>query len=250
MKKSCVHQLTDRHKEVRVINAKKLLRGPLTQKYLAFIVTLDETWINLSYANRKSDICYVPNNENIPDNWTKTKTESFGAKKMVVGALSGRGPIPLFVVPGKVKINSDYYINKVLKPISYNHLPKLYPGELHRVFIHHDVATSHTCAKTQNFIDQVSSELGVTFIRNDQIMIKSPDASPCDFFGFGYLKQQLKFNKARTIEGVVLAAKKIWMEISSYFIPKVFNDWKFRCRIIAENHGNAIEPAKKYIRKN
>ena len=98
-------------------------------------------------------------------------------------------------------------------------------------------------------ISSVSSELGITFIRNDQNIIKSPDTTPSDFFGFGFLKQQLKFNKARTIESVVLAAKKIWMEISSELILKVFNDWKFRCRIIAENHGNAIEPTKKHKKK-
>jgi len=45
---------------------------------------------------------------------------------MVVGALSGRGLLPLIKVPQKVKVTAKYFIDFVLKPLLEIHLPKLY----------------------------------------------------------------------------------------------------------------------------
>ena len=44
----------------------------------------------------------------------KIKTELGDKKVMRVGALAGRGPIPLIFVDPKAKISSQVYINSVL----------------------------------------------------------------------------------------------------------------------------------------
>ena len=62
----------------------------------------------------------------------------------VVGGISGRRTLQLVQVPKKVKINADYYIRHVLRPLLEQHLPKLYPNELHQVTVHQDSESSHT----------------------------------------------------------------------------------------------------------
>ncbi|UYV60508.1 hypothetical protein LAZ67_1001355 [Cordylochernes scorpioides] len=53
-----------------------------------------------------------------------------------------------------------------------------------KVFLHHDKASSHTSNKTQQFLQEMKDTLGLNFIRNSDIPVKSPDASPLDFYGF------------------------------------------------------------------
>ena len=101
----------------------------------------------------------------------------------------------LIRVPKKVKVNADYYIDKVLKPLLEVNLPKLYPGELHKVTVHHDAATSHTAKKTVAYAGDLKSRLGISIIPKADISVKSPDASPMDFIGFGYLKRRLMKRK-------------------------------------------------------
>ena len=86
---------------------------------------------------------------------------------MVVGIITGRGTVPLFRVPSKVKINAEYYIEYVLKPLFNVHLPSLYPGEMDKVFFHHDKATSHTAKKTTKYLEEVKREFGISHIPKD-----------------------------------------------------------------------------------
>ncbi|UYV69514.1 hypothetical protein LAZ67_6003865 [Cordylochernes scorpioides] len=114
---------------------------------------------------------------NILQHWTKHGCF------MVVGVMTGRGVLPLIKVPSKVKVNSEFYIECVLKPV-IEQLKDLYPGEMDKVFLHHDKASSHTSNKTQQFLQEMKDTLGLNFIRNSDIPVKSPDASPLDFYGF------------------------------------------------------------------
>lgn len=69
---------------------------------------------------------------------------------MIVGAMSGHGTLPLIRVrvPHNVKINATYYIDEVLKPLLEEEIPERYHGESHKVFVHHDAASSHTARIT------------------------------------------------------------------------------------------------------
>jgi hypothetical protein len=108
---------------------------------------------------------------------------------MIVGAISGRGVLPLIKVPPKAKVNADYYISYVLKPLLEIELPKLYPNDLHKVFLHHDKASSHTAIKTQEYLEDLKLRSGINYIKNSEIPIKSLDGSPLDFFGFVILNR-------------------------------------------------------------
>jgi hypothetical protein len=50
-----------------------------------------------------------------------------------------------------------------------------------KVFFHHDKAISHTAEKTNEYLEQVKRELGMSYIEKEKIPIKCSDESPHDF---------------------------------------------------------------------
>ncbi|UYV71871.1 IKK1 [Cordylochernes scorpioides] len=193
----------------------------------------------------------LPSTEPPPS--TTTSTADLIAKIMagfmVVGVMTGRGVLPLIKVPSKVKVNSEFYIECVLKPV-IEQLKDLYPGEMDKVFLHHDKASSHTSNKTQQFLQEMKDTLGLNFIRNSDIPVKSPDASPLDFYGFGMLKQRLFNRRPKTEAGLWKAAQEEWSNVSLSKVKEVFAAWKVRCREIAKKKGKHIEHMKKiHVRK-
>ena len=158
-------------------------------------------------------------------------------------------PIPLIFVDPKVKINSQVYIDSVLRPLIEKYLLEVYPNQLNRLFVHHDAATSHTSAATQKFIQEMNQIHGIRFINNQEIPVKSPDASPLDFFGFGYLKQRLKVSRVTSLTGLHKKANEIWMQISIETIAKVYDSWHRRLLLIEYNQGLHIEHCKQLHKK-
>lgn len=239
--KSRVHTLNDAQIQNRKTNSRKLYEKHLAGDKYKFMVTIDEAWIKVDYCNRKRKICYINDGENVPENWVCEKAETFGQKIMVAGILTGKGVIPLIKVPEKIKINADIYIDYILRPLVEIELPKLYPNELSKIFIHHDKAPSHTSKKVANYAKEIKDKYGITIIENKDIPVKSPDIAPLDFFGFGYLKSSLFHYKSTSKIGLWKNAKEVWSGITSETIIKVFKNWKKRCRSVDYNMGNQIE---------
>jgi hypothetical protein len=247
--KSTLQKLTPKHKENRRINSRKLRDNQLKKRNMEFVVTIDEAWLFLNETNKKK-ICNVEKGKNIPESWTCEKVETFSPKLMVVGIITGRGTVPLIQVPPKVKINSQYYIDNVLKPLVEIYLPNLYPNELDKVFVHHDAAPSHTSRLTTDYMVKIEEEVGIKFIKRKEMTVKSPDASPLDFFGFRYLKEKLKSRRPKTLKGLLAAAQSEWSKISLNLISSVYNDWRFRLKLIREKGGDHIENVKKIHKKS
>ncbi|UYV73107.1 IKK1 [Cordylochernes scorpioides] len=232
-RKGKVHKLTPFHMKNRATNARKLYEEHLAGSRSEYTATLDEAWIG----------------NQVPDNWVHQCSETFPKGFMVVGVMTGRGVLPLIKVPSKVKVNSEFYIECVLKPV-IEQLKDLYPGEMDKVFLHHDKASSHTSNKTQQFLQEMKDTLGLNFIRNSDIPVKSPDASPLDFYGFGMLKQRLFNRRPKTEAGLWKAAQEEWSNVSLSKVKEVFAAWKVRCREIAKKKGKHIEHMKKiHVRK-
>lgn len=248
-KKTKVHVLSDAHKANRKINCRKLYDRHLSGSKYEFVVTLDEAYIYLNYCNGKREICYVERGEKVPEDWVKEQRELHPVGFMLVGAICGRGPIKLIRVPKNVKVNAQYYIDSVLKPILEIEIPKLYPKEMHKVYLHHDKATSHTAKKTQDYLSDLNRRTGINFIKKGETPVKSPDCSPLDFFGFGYLKQKLFHKKPKTENGLWKACQDVWSTITPEMAKLVFESWKRRCRAITKANGSHIEQTKKIHRR-
>jgi len=96
----------------------------------------------------------------------KQETEKLAKKFIVVGAMRGRGVLPLIKVPPKVKINSKEYVETVLTPLLEESVASLDPGELHEVFVHYEKALAHTAHNTQRYAADLKKKLGITIIPN------------------------------------------------------------------------------------
>ncbi|UYV71857.1 IKK1 [Cordylochernes scorpioides] len=224
-RKGKVHKLTPFHMKNRATNARKLYEEHLAGSRSEYTATLDEAWMYVTYCNGIRKICYIKRGNQVPDNWVHQCSETFPKGFMVVGVMTGRGVLPLIKVPSKVKVNSEFYIECVLKPV-IEQLKDLYPGEMDKVLLHHDKASSHTSNKTQQFLQEMKDTLGLNFIRNSDIPVKSPDASPLDFYGFGMLKQRLFNRRSKTEAGLWKAAQEEWSNVSLSKVKEVFAAWK------------------------
>ncbi|UYV79179.1 K02A2.6-like [Cordylochernes scorpioides] len=219
-RKGKVHKLTTFHMKNRATNARKLYEEHLAGSRSEYTATLDEAWMYVMYCNGIRKICYIKRGNQVPDNWVHQCSETFPKGFMVVGVMTGRGVLPLIKVPSKVKVNSEFYIECVLKLV-IEQLKDLYPGEMDKVFLHHDKASSHTSNKTQQFLQEMKDTLGLNFIRNSDIPVKSPDASPLDFYGFGMLKRRLFNRRPKTEAGLWKAAQEEWSNVSLSKVKEV-----------------------------
>jgi hypothetical protein len=151
----------------------------------------------------------------------------------------------LIKVPPKIKINGQTYVDNVLKPLFEKFLPEKYPNEMSKVVLHHDKASSHTCKLVQEYLKNLMMELGINYLKNNDIPTKAPDIALLDFFGFGYLKQMLFKTKVKTLSGLWKKCKELWSGIPQDMINRAFQAWKRRCRMVYNVHGNHIENTKK-----
>ena len=232
-------------KKIGKTNCRKLYENHLAGDKCEYAVTLDEAFIYLDDSNKKRRICYVKRGEPVPESWIFENDESF----MVIGIITGRGTVPIFRVPTKVKINAEYYVELVLKPLFTKHLPLLYPGEMDKVFFHHDKATSHTADSTTDYLEELKTNIGISYLEKQDIPVKAPDASPLEFFGFGYLKQRLGKRNAKTLDGVWKIVREEWSLIDLNMIQNVFASWKRRLRMISAKNGEQIEHLKNIHRR-
>lgn len=249
-KKVKVHTLTEPQKANRKTNSRKLYENHLAGDKSEFVVTLDEAWLYINECTSTREICYVKQGQTLPGDWVLQCKENFPKGFMVVAALSGRGPLKLIRVSHKAKINGEYYRDNVLKPILEQEVPLLYPEDLNQVFLHHDKSSSHTSRIVQQYLEEIHQKLGINYIKNNEIPTKSPDISPLDFYGFGFLKQRLKNRRPRSIEGLWKAAKEEWSRISVQDVTKVYESWKKRCRIVNKRDGEHIEGIKKIHKRS
>ena len=248
-KKTKVHRLDTRSKQNRKTNCRKLYENHLSGDRAEFAVTLDEALVYEDSSNRPREICYLSAGESVPESWINEQGESFPHSFMVNGVITGRGTVLFFKVPGKVKICAEYYVNYVLKPLFEEHLPRIYGADIDKVFFHHDKAPPHRAAPTTAYLEEQKREKGIDYIKPQEIPVRAPDTSPLDFFGFGYLKQELKKRRARTLDGVWKLAREVWSTIDQPTIDRVFAAWKRRCRAVSRGSGEHIEQTKTIHRR-
>lgn len=248
-KKTRVHKLQERHIKSRRTNSRKLLRSTIRPEMYEYLVTMDEAWLYLDDCGKGSQFCYLKKGQQRSSHDLIEKSELSNKKVMVLAIMTGRGVIPLKFVPPKTKINSNYYCDEVLKPLIQSWLPKLYPEGLEKVFVHHDAAPSHVSKKTTDIMAALSESSGITFIQRADIPVKAPDASPLDFFGFGYLKQRLAKRRPTTLDGLRKSASAEWATISPELCLKVFSSWRTRLREIERVRGHHIEHLKSIHKK-
>ena len=143
---------------------------------------------------------------------------------MVWAAISYQGKAKLrFITPG-CKVNADYYIKEVLSPFIKEDIPKLYPGR--DCIFQQDSAPAHAAKKTMEFLNSKN----IPFITSDQWMPNSPDAAPCDFFLWGYLKSKLRSYEITSLDHLKNAIRNEFRKVPQSLINRALREWSRRCR--------------------
>lgn len=161
---------------------------------------------------------------------------------MAWAGISSNGKTKLRWVEKGAKVNSKYYIDKVLKPFLRNDVMALYPDG--NFIFHQYSAPAHKAASTIEFLVQNK----VNFIREEDWIPCSPDAAPMDFGIWGYMKNKLKFKKVRTLNGLKKAVEGVWKELPQELIDNVLAAWPKRVYKIYKAKGHQIEQLR--VKKN
>ena len=243
-KKLKVHTITDRQKKNRCINAWKLYRDHLAGHRYEYVVTLDESWFKLLPLSSKTELFYKRKEETPKEHWVLACKEVMPKKVMLVTGMTARGPLKVRKVPEKGKVNSDFYIRRVLSPMIKNELIPMFGDNINKVFVHHDKAPSHVSRKMTAFAEEMHAKYGITFIKKEHIPVKGADISPMDFHGFGYLKNEINKTRVRTFEGMCKKLAKIWSEVSVKQCQDTYRSWKSRLVQVTKQKGGHIEHIK------
>lgn len=229
VKKPKGHFLTDEKKEKRRVRAWKFYRELKCDQW-SKVVTSDESWFYLSSKTQKTDSQYLFPNQTRADLEIRTH-QAYQKRVMVWAAISARGPIgPIFVDPG-AKINKDYYIDKILKPMIKD-FRKLYPdGD---GIFHQDSAPSHAAEKTLDFLRSQN----INFFSPEIWLPNSPDLAPCDYFLWGYLKTKVTQRKVTTLDGLKKVIKEELYNIPQEMINKALKSWPSRIRQVYMSGGD------------
>ncbi|GBM29250.1 hypothetical protein AVEN_155209-1 [Araneus ventricosus] len=141
---------------------------------------------------------------------------------------------PRFVKTG-AKLNSEYRIQKILKPFLKDDCCRLYPND--DIVFHQDSSPSQASRVTQKFL----TDQQVQFLRPQQWMPNSPDAAPCDYFPWGHLKNKLNKRGVPTLRGLQKANREEVKKIPQEMILRALKSWPKRCRQIYYAEGRHIE---------
>jgi hypothetical protein len=156
---------------------------------------------------------------------------------MVAMVISARGQTRLYFVPETVEVNGQFFINHILKQIVEKDIPRLYPGEEHKVTIHMDGVGSHVCSETTDWMK--SRE--VKYIPKQEWMSNSPDLSPMDFGINSIFKNLLSEKRASTLDGMKRVIKPVWSKFPLGVQLRTMKSWGKRVELMVERKGYHIE---------
>ncbi|CAF1042739.1 unnamed protein product [Didymodactylos carnosus] len=155
-KKRKVQKLTSANVEKRRQRSRRFYLQLANGRYRNFITT-DESWFYLDGTSGKRKVCYIKKSDPNYDRMIIQQDSSRPKGFMVWGGVSSKGKTTLrFVEPG-AKVNSQYYINKILKPFLSRDVPRLFPiGGKTRPTLQQDSAPSHVSKETIAFLENTA----------------------------------------------------------------------------------------------
>ena len=238
LRKKCkVHKLNPNQIEKRRQRSWRLYLRLNNNQWKNFVTT-DEAMFYLGGSYGRRRVCYYRKGVDDPSKLKFVKRDSFAPGFMAWAGVSFHGKTDIRIIDKGVKVNSDFYINKVLKPFVEKDLPRMFPeDQIKDMVFHQDSASSHTSKHTLAYLRQRK----INFVTPEEWMPKSPDAAPMDFGIWGILKRRLQKRKIYTLAGLKRALKDEWNKLEQSVINKTLQSWPKRCRLIYNMHGSHIE---------
>jgi len=121
----------------------------------------------------------------------------------VVAGISIFGPTAIRFVPPRTEVDSDFYIDKVLKPLFEKDIPALFGKHAKLAVLHHDSAPAHKSTKTVAWL----KSRGYKVISEADWPASSPDLSPMDYSINGIFKRRLWKRKSYDLKGLMHVMK-------------------------------------------
>ncbi len=219
------HLLSKDDMRRRVEYSKELYQflSNLSDEKLCNVVTCDESWFYLNYFTSDA---WLPEGEEL-----EIPKRMIGDQKiMIFSAFSSAGPLLLEVLPRNSKFTSAYMCEVILPKLNNACRTQLKVRSNQKIFIHMDNAKPHTAGKT---IKQIMA------LKFKQLPHPpySPDISPCDFFLYGYIKEQLKGIHHDTPEELYQSIVHIVENVPKDTWLGVYKEWISRLQSIMTSDG-------------
>ena len=167
-------------------------------------MTGDEKWFYFFHVpHKRQNIVWLGDEDAQP---TVVKGGFRSRKQMFIVFFCSTGSVSIVTVPKGQNVNATYYSETALTSVMKN-LEKTKPARLAlgKVHLHHDNASSHTAAKTRQFLEASKLQL----IDHPPY---SPDLAPCDFMLFPKLSEKLAGIHFRRVQDL---ARRINSEMKS-----------------------------------
>ena len=229
--KKRVHFLTQKAIETRHKRSRKL--AIFLEKNWDKVITTDEKLFHMCEANIDSPYFYRKKGSR-EQRIIRRVNRNFSKGVMVWGGVSAKGLTKLLFIKPGIKINANYYINDVLKPLIADS-ERLYPGK--QFILQQDSAPSHRAKKT---IDWLKNNR-IKFINPSEWIPNSPDAAPMDYCIWGYMLSKLKHRKVGSLNSLKRALRDIWANIPQEMVIKCLKSWPKRVNQIYKAKGANIE---------
>ena len=209
-KKRKTHTLTPEQAEQRLALGPEFLQF-LTPRKLRYIFTMDETWVSTNDLIGEKNIYYKQENVEIPEEWKILPKCAWPKKSDGCNRNLLAGKSRAYIVQGKAKVNADYFIQHILKPIVEKDIPQLYGNDSRKVIVHMDSAPAHTAKKTYQWLD----EREIKYISKEKWMANSPDLSPCDYAVNGIFKKKIAGKTAKCENALERVVKREWDKLEN-----------------------------------
>jgi histone-lysine N-methyltransferase SETMAR len=220
------HVLTEDQKAKRTEFAQSMLATLAEHRDTSFryLLTGDETWMFYAYYKKRYWMSPWEDVEEVQ------RPSHHQKKRMLSVFFNGQGDFFCNFLPEGETMNSTYYVEQILAPLSEFDLSQR-SGEREQVLtLHFDNAPIHNSAEVEGYLE----DRGLSRMPHPAY---SPDLAPCDFYLFGYLKGALAGQSFQTLEDLSDAVHEVLSTISPETLVSVFENWVTRLEACCRNGG-------------
>jgi len=197
---------------------------------LCDIITGDESWFYHKQIGRKSsNAAWVKRGDPPP---TVVRQSKYAPKTLLAIFFKSNGPLLIHRLERGQTIDHHYYIDNCLRPL-IDKIKRQRPscGTLN-IKIHHDNGKPHVHKDVRAYLE---SE-GVTIMPHPPY---SPDLSPCDFWLFDLIKNNLPDQSDS--QSLCDAVVNFMYSLSNEEYKKTFEKWMERMQLCIDNQGDYFE---------
>ena len=143
---------------------------------------------------------------------------NYDKKLMIIIFIGIKGLVLLTHKPANQSINSDFFIENVLKPLEEITNVKDVKKKRKVMYIHFDNAPAHSSCVVKDYFKS-------SLLKQLPHPPYSPDLAPCDFGLLGTMKETFQGLSFDSEEDLIEAIKNFFNEMPPQFWENIFNNW-------------------------